>query len=239
MPDGFVFIVTYGRSGSTVLQALLNTLPGYQIRGENQNALYPLFQSWKAIATSPDMQRMRGTGEISDATHPWFGAENTDLAAYRAALCRTFAATILQPGPGTRISGFKEIRTIPVQSDFAEYLEFIRQGFPKARFIFNTRDPEKVVRSSWWRQHDPQKMKAMIARTEAAFRHFTAANPDCALCLHHDDYSADHTRFDPLWRMLGARPAPQALARVMATRLTHATLPSRESQRAGPVESWA
>lgn len=239
LPDEYVFIVTYGRSGSTVLQALVNTIPGYQIRGENQNALYPLFQGWKAIATSPDMQRMRRAGDMSEATHPWFGAENTDPASYRAALCRTFAASILQPGSETRVSGFKEIRTIPAQPDLAEYLEFMREGFPKARFIFNTRDPEKVVRSSWWRQHDPAKLTSMIARTETAFRHFMRANPDRAICLHHDDYIADHTRFAPLWRLLGAQPAPDALARVMATRLTHATLPSHDSRRAGPVEAWA
>ena len=239
LPKEYVFIVTYGRSGSTVLQALLNTLPGYQVRGENQNALYPLFQSWKAVAASPDMQRLRRAGDVSDATHPWYGAENTDPDAYRATLCRAFSATILHPGPGIRVSGFKEIRTIPVQPDFAEYLGFIREGFPNAKFVFNTRDPDKVVRSSWWRAQDPAKLKPMIARTEAAFRRFTTANPDCAICLHHDDYVADHTRFAPLWRMLGARPAPDALARVMATRLTHATQPPADSRRAGPVETWA
>lgn len=36
-PRAHVFIVTYGRSGSTLTQSLLNTLPGYQIRGENGN----------------------------------------------------------------------------------------------------------------------------------------------------------------------------------------------------------
>ena len=36
---GYVFVMTYGRSGSTLLMGLLNTIPGYLIRGENDDAL--------------------------------------------------------------------------------------------------------------------------------------------------------------------------------------------------------
>jgi hypothetical protein len=36
---GYVFIVTYGRSGSTLLQGVLNSIPGYLVRGENRQAL--------------------------------------------------------------------------------------------------------------------------------------------------------------------------------------------------------
>src|SRR5688572_1085508 len=35
---GHLFIVTYGRSGSTLLQGVLNSIPGYLIRGENDGA---------------------------------------------------------------------------------------------------------------------------------------------------------------------------------------------------------
>ena len=36
---GYVFVMTYGRSGSTLVQGLLNAIPGYLIRGENAAAL--------------------------------------------------------------------------------------------------------------------------------------------------------------------------------------------------------
>ena len=39
----YVFVMTYGRSGSTLLMGLLNTIPGYLIRGENDDALRFLF----------------------------------------------------------------------------------------------------------------------------------------------------------------------------------------------------
>lgn len=43
-PLGYLFVVTYGRSGSTLVQGLLNSIPGYLIRGENRGVLYRLYQ---------------------------------------------------------------------------------------------------------------------------------------------------------------------------------------------------
>lgn len=221
--DGYVFVVTYGRSGSTLLQHLLNAIPGFQIRGENNNALYPLFESWRAITQSPDIARMQREGTVSDAAHPWFGAETIDAHAYRAALCQTFAQRILRPDPGTYVAGFKEIRTIADPDRFTAYLRFIQAGFPNARIIFNTRNPAAVCRSSWWRDHDPAKVTAMIHAAEDVFRAYLAAHPDTSVLLHHDEYVADHTALDPLFALLGARPTTASLRAVMATRLTHAT----------------
>ena len=220
---GYVFVVTYGRSGSTLLQNLLNTLPGYQIRGENNNALFALFQSWRAVVYSADITRMRSGQERSDARHPWFGAENIDADTYRAALCRTFAQAILQPAPGVVVGGFKEIRTIPDNARFKEYLEFMKHGFPQARFVFNTRNHDAVVRSSWWQKHDPDQVRKMMRAAEQVFRDFTAENPERAVGVHYDEYVADQAAFAPLFDLLQTRPTEAALNRVMATRLTHAT----------------
>ncbi len=35
--------MTYGRSGSTLVQGILDSIPGYLIRGENRDALPHLF----------------------------------------------------------------------------------------------------------------------------------------------------------------------------------------------------
>jgi hypothetical protein len=223
-PDGgYVFVITYGRSGSTLLQNLLNAIPGYQIRGENNNALLGLFQSWRALADSPDIARMQREGIVSDAMHPWFGAEAIDACAYRAALCRSFAQHILRPDPDTRVSGFKEIRTLADPVIFREFLDFVQTGFPKARIIFNTRNAAAVCRSSWWRGHDPVAVTAMITSADAVFRAHAAAHPDRCVLLRHEDYVADHAALDPLFTLLGDRPPPALLRAVMATRLTHAT----------------
>jgi len=220
---GYAFIVTYGRSGSTLLQHLLNAIPSVVIRGENNNALYHLYRSWQAITESPDITAMRREGLVSDATHPWFGAEAIDAGAYRAALCTTFARTILRPPPATRIAGFKEIRTLADPAQFAAYLAFLQRGFPGARIIFNTRDAADVCRSSWWRRHDPEEVRQMISQADAVFHQHARANPERSILLRYEDYTSDPEALEPLFALLGARPAPGALRDVLQKRLVHAT----------------
>ena len=221
--DGYVFIVTYGRSGSTLLQRLVNAIPGVMVRGENNNALLPLFKSWQALTQSPDIGRMRAQGLTSDATHPWFGAERIDTDAYGHTLCRGFAAQVLRPQANLRVCGFKEIRTIAQSTEYRAYLEFKRRFFPNARFVFNTRDSAAVARSSWWRSHDPADVMAMIHTAEAVFRGFVATYPDRSIMLHYDSYIADHGAFGPLFDLLGDQPSRADLRAIMTQRLIHAT----------------
>lgn len=221
--SGYVFVVTYGRSGSTLIQSLLNAIPGYLIRGENNNALFGLYKSWLALSCSPDIARMRKERLRSGPEHPWFGAEAIDTDAYCKAICATFAQHVLRPSLQTRVCGFKEIRTISDPKLFAGYLAFLRAGFPQARFVFNTRNAEAVSRSSWWRRHDPDEVKAMVAAADRVFADYVQACPDHSVLLRYDAYTADHGALEPLFELLGDRPEHSALQHVMRTRLTHAT----------------
>ena len=68
---GYLFVVTYGRSGSTLLMGLLNSIPGYLVRGENWDALHHLFRFHRTLAEGSqrwDPARLR------QRTHPFFGA---------------------------------------------------------------------------------------------------------------------------------------------------------------------
>ena len=38
-----VFVMTYGRSGSTLLMGILNSIPGWLLRGENRHAMRHLY----------------------------------------------------------------------------------------------------------------------------------------------------------------------------------------------------
>ena len=222
-PDGYAFIVTYGRSGSTLLQRLMNAVPGCLIRGENNNALYPLFRSWWALAHSPDIRDMRARSLISDPAHPWFGAERIDADTYARMLTECFVAQVLRPPPGTRIGGFKEIRTLPDQAEFRAYLAFILRNFPRARLIFNTRDVHAVARSSWWRRHDPAEVQAVIHSAEQVFDAVAAAHPSRCLTLRYEEYVSDQNALEPLFQALDGRPAAADMRAIMRERLTHAT----------------
>ncbi|MBV1900860.1 MAG: sulfotransferase, partial [Kordiimonadaceae bacterium] len=130
----FIFIVTYGRSGSTVLQGLLQAIPGYFIRGENMNTLFPLYKACTAAHTARYTHGKNPHGQDD----PWFGADVIKPEVFTKRIVDTFIEEILQPPADARVVGFKEIRFHEGGSEhFEPFLNFIFEHFPGCKFIFN------------------------------------------------------------------------------------------------------
>ncbi|AXI45959.1 hypothetical protein C1J03_07940 [Sulfitobacter sp. SK012] len=220
-PESFVFIVTYGRSGSTLLQNLLNSLPDYEIRGENQNTCLQLAQAWGAIRNSEQITNRRQSGIVSAPTSPWYGAENIDAVAYGAALAEAFVKTVLCPSPGVRVSGFKEIRYHNHPKLFSLHLNFLKVCFPNAKFIFNTRNHKDVARSGWWRNLESEKVEETLQKAERLFAGFIKANPRQCHAVHYDKYIADPSMLKGLFRFLREPYDPALVTRILAQRLDH------------------
>lgn len=144
----FVTVVTYGRTGSTVIQAAMNALPGVLIRGENYGALCGLRAYVQSIAETA------GRHSAGKPDHPWYGSARLDPAAVLADLRRHVVEFMLRPNRDTTVLGFKEIRYEP--GHFAEYdnlldyLLFLNKLFPGMRFLMNVRDAADAARSGWW-----------------------------------------------------------------------------------------
>ncbi len=144
----FLTVVTYGRTGSTALQAALNALPGVLVRGENYSALRGLNSYVQALAETADRHH------AGRPTHPWFGSARLDPAAVLADLRRHVIDTVLRPAPGTNWLGFKEVRYEPghfaTYDDLLDYLLFLGKLFPGIGYLVNVRDPLSAARSGWW-----------------------------------------------------------------------------------------
>lgn len=219
--DGYVFIVTYGRSGSTLLQSLLNSIEGFCIRGENNNMLLHLARAWQAVATAEPMRGARKGGTPTAPDHPWYGAEAVDPDALGRGLAEGFVRDVLRLPPGTRRAGFKEIRfhRRPDQVDLL--LEFITRFFPGARFVFNTRDHAATGRSGWWATMDPAAVRRELEGAEAVFARMRQRLGPRALALHYDDYAGRPRALEPLFDFLGEPFDAARVAAVMDRRLTH------------------
>ena len=229
-PEGYVFIVTYGRSGSTLLQNLLNQIDGYCIRGENNNALFHIARAWDAVAHSGEMAKRRkaaresGTSPIPSfgtSSDPWYGAEISDCDAFGRGLVDGFVRAVLSPEPGTRIAGFKEIRYHTHKEFFDTYLDFMSRFFPRARFIFNTRDLDAVAKSGWWAQMNPQAVRKKLEPADRLFRNYAERNQERCLMLHYDDYNGHPEELRPLLDFLGEPFDVDLVSRVMTQRLDH------------------
>lgn len=207
---GYVFVLTYGRSGSTLLMALLNTIPGYRINGENYNALYRLHQAVAAI----DKAYQLASGRRSVPTDAWYGMPRARPDRFRRDLLDSFVTNVLRPEPGDRVLGFKEIRfSESHMDDFDAYLDFVRGAFPGCKVVFNHRDPAAVARSGWWNgvNEAEQRIKAADARlwaVPADARHFH---------FRYDDIDDSLANIRELFRFLGAELDERRVREVLGT----------------------
>lgn len=197
-----LFIVTYGRSGSTLLQGILNAIPGYLIRGENRWALYDLYRFHDKSVRARNAQF--SAGRRLGPEHPWFGADDFPVDASLIHLRRLVTETILRPGRRTRVCGFKEIMW--ASGDYAEfvdpgYIDFLLALFPDARFLINTRDLAATARSGWWPRRENAAETLRMA--DAQVRDLAARLGERAFHVHYDDYVRDIETLRPLFAWLG------------------------------------
>ncbi|MEC9362810.1 MAG: sulfotransferase [Pseudomonadota bacterium] len=168
-----VVIVTHGRSGSTLLQGLLNAIPGYCIRGENNNVMRPLHRFYTRLAAAKELHG-EGAGV---ATHAWYGIDAVSDTEVLKSIRGLMVDQVLRPPEGTKATGYKEIRFgSRDMQNLDAHLTFVRQVFPGVKFIFNVRDAAAAARSSWW-QNDPN--------AEAYLREFQQRMA-AAYEVHHD-----------------------------------------------------
>jgi hypothetical protein len=204
----YVFVVTYGRSGSTLLSGILNSIPGYLIRGENRDALHHLFLFHRTLAI--EKQRL-GPTLGRQRTHPFFGMSDVPLGRSIEGIRQLVLDTVLRPKDDTRVTGFKEIRWY--QPDLEEYVAWLRDVFPGARFLVNTRDNEAVLRSGWWAEGDHA---AGLAAAEAGILRLAGSLGDAAYHVHYDDYAADPSALRGMFDWLGEPFDEDAVRAVMA-----------------------
>lgn len=192
----YLFVVTYGRSGSTLLQGILSATPGVMIRGENGGVLQQLFHFHDTVRHH--RERLARTDPLPPS-HPWWGIDGYPDATALRDMRILMLDTVLRPAPDTRVVGFKEITWLPER--LPEFLEFVAAVFPGARFVLNTRDHASVAESKWWARHPDAltEIQAMEKQYVAALD----ALGDRAYRVHYDDYVADPAVLRGLFEWLG------------------------------------
>lgn len=212
-----IFIITYGRTGSTLLQSLVQTLPGCTIRGENHNVLESI---WHA---SMRARMTRGTwgNEQRAENHPWFGAETIRPALFGSAMIDAMIDHVLAPPRDARYFGFKEIRYNAFGERFGEVLDFMRFHFKDPIFVFNTRNVEDVAKSAWWKDWKPEDVARLVGDMDRRFNTYHDTHKECSLMMSYEQFSQDPLAIKPLFDILNEPFDQQRAEQVLATRLTH------------------
>lgn len=194
-----LFIVTYARSGSTLLQGILNSTPGVCIRGENAGALAPLVQSFNSAERAKTKFGQWGHAP----ENPWYGAGQMDLDSYGRGLVKTFEESILRPPSDARVIGFKEVRySLMGEEYFLDFIAFIRRFFKNPAFIVNTRNPADTIASA---ERSGAGMTAdEFYRVDAMLKAFAGSKERDVFHVRYDDYAQDAAALRLLFEFLGA-----------------------------------
>lgn len=196
-----VLIVTYGRSGSTLLQGVLNSIPGMLVRGENGNVFVKFFE------IAEHMRSMRTTyPHAFTANRAWFGisgvSDATVLEALRAS-ARSILIGDLTDEASIACLGFKEIRYDELGDRLADYLDFLQELLPECALVFNTRDLGATSRSGWWRESDAAEVQRRLADVTRRFDEYAAGRSNC-FAIRYEDVTSKNQRLRELFAFLGA-----------------------------------
>lgn len=217
-----VLIVTYGRSGSTLLQGLLNAMDGCLVRGENHNACYHLFRAYQALIESRREIELAKSDGLS-VTNPWFGATLLDPELYLSRISTLVREQLMGDEDASRVQclGFKEIR-YPGLPALTEYLNFLERIFPRAAFVFLTRDHKSVAKSAWWQSRDPSTVDSELTEFENDVLKW-GVNRQNLFHIDYENLSAHGDRVPALFEFLGAAYDRQVVDAVLAKPHSYAT----------------
>ncbi|MDJ0553843.1 MAG: sulfotransferase [Microcoleaceae cyanobacterium MO_207.B10] len=198
-----ILIVTYGRSGSTLLQGILNNIDGVLVRGENNNFIYGLYEAYKKLI---DVSSHKDT---SQPNHSWYGGGEIDLELFLND-CREMVRNVLlansNDDKNVLCYGFKEIRYFEVYQqtkDITDYLNFLGKIFPKPAFIFNTRNLDDVLKSGWWAKMNTESRTRLI-ELEIAFQAYIETHQTNSFMVSYEDVVCQLNNFKLLFDFLGA-----------------------------------
>lgn len=214
---GTVLLVTYGRSGSTLLQTAMNGFENVCVRGENYLAAAPLYESWRRIVAAQNDH-----GEtFSLPGQPWFGADQFDAERFGKDLTSAFIRNVLCPERNTEWIGFKEIRYNNMGSNLGGFIDFAFNFFPNLRVVYNLRNWDSVCASGWFSKRDPQDVRKMLSEVEKRFEESAARYPDRSLIVKYDELISNPGEYKKVADLLGVPFDAQKISEVLSRKLSH------------------
>ena len=226
-----LLIITYGRSGSTLLMGVLNSIEGVVIRGENYDFCFHLYKAYKAILDSKNQYG-------KNSQNPFYGSDYIDeeqLLMDYSQLIKNVLLSEHHKKPSNVIKflksktdihlnikcfGFKEIRYERHLEEFNEYLSFLEKIFPNLCFVFNTRNNEDVLKSMKAVDFYTKKPFDLnyLKTIETTFFDYIKYHPDNTFHISYEDVITKSKRLKELFSFLGATFSQQKIDKVLSKR---------------------
>ncbi|MBZ5737292.1 sulfotransferase [Nocardioides mangrovi] len=187
----YVFVVTYGRSGSTLVQGLLNTLPRTLVRGENGFYLLPLF---RARATAQAFRKIHLKHNPKASHSAFYGLNDVTPRSFVESTRELVTGHLLGSVSSDQVDvlGFKEVLWHRIRPGETEaFFDFMDRTFPGCLYVLNERDQEAVVGSGFWQSHDRDEVLGAIRRVEEIQAELRRTRPDRVIDLRYELVTSD------------------------------------------------
>ena len=159
MDDKIVLICATGRSGSTTMQRLINTIPNSNICGENFAAINSLLEFYRRIKKSTTDNI---PGHLNPLTYDQLIENNIKPAWYNTYnymqivnLIKIMIINMFKNNEKTKLWGFKEIR---YDSGNINYIKDFKELFPQTKVIIQVRENIENQSKSGWFKDDPSSI---------------------------------------------------------------------------------
>ena len=186
----FVFVVTYGRSGSTLTQGMLNTLPRTLVRGENNLYLLQLFRAYAGLASF--MEKFGGAA--AKPSSAFYGLRDAALDTFAASVRDLVQRQLLgstDPSDVDRL-GFKEVLWHRIKpKEWSDFFDFVDVAFGQPLYVLNRRDVTMASTSGFWRKKRPGVAERQINRVRKLQDFLRESRPDRSFCTEFEAMTSD------------------------------------------------
>jgi len=167
MNDKIVLICATGRSGSTTMQRLINTIPNSNICGENYGALNSLLEFYRRLKTTT---KEYVPGHLRPATFEDIISKNVKPSWYNSynlnqmvQMIKIIIINMFKISESTNIWGFKEIR---YDSGNINYIKDFKELFPQTKIIIQIRENLSAQSNSGWFKDDTNALNYLKKYTK-------------------------------------------------------------------------
>jgi Sulfotransferase family len=187
----YVFVVTYGRSGSTLTQGMLNTLPRTLVRGENNLFLLPMFRAYAGLEAFQGKFGGPGAAKSSSA---FYGLREVDLDAFAASVRELVQRQLLGDVAASDVDrlGFKEVLWHRIKpKEWAGFFAFMDLAFADPLYVLNRRDVAMTSTSGFWKKKQPGVAEQQITRVRRLQDFLRQSRPERTFDTRFEDMTSD------------------------------------------------
>jgi hypothetical protein len=217
-----IYIVTYGRSGSTLLMKYICRLPGCDIQGENFLFLLPLMSAEERLRRA-EAVRSRNTTSYDN---PWYGSQNISSKRWRRDVLHLLFNQLYPSKPIPKTIGFKEIRWYrSIGPDkFNQSLNWLGELRKPFGIIFLFRNLDNVMQSGWWVDLSPDRKleeRQKLEKFEELSVAYAERYNDSSLIISYEEFISDQAIAESICEFIGVKFSERIWRETLSQVLSH------------------